>query len=250
MNMAIKLLYDKLERGFGLLLERMFWRRCIASGGQRHKDWHKEVLAIDKELSSFHRQFIDDLPEEHIRILEVGSGPITVLGSKHPFKEISIVATDLLAKHYAPMLARQGITPQVKTIWADTERLNENFSVSSFDYVTANNCIDHCADPVKAIHQMLSIVKVGHSVTLRHRENEGQLQKYIGLHKWNFGFNQSTPILFNRNYQYDLSEITKIWGSMTVFPEQGHVVFAVRREVESEPINALDSYAAARHSRK
>jgi SAM-dependent methyltransferase len=233
--MALKSRYDKLNRKFGLLLERLFWKRCIASGGKKHTDWYRTALQTDKPLSPFHRQFIDNLPGKHIRILEVGAGPMTVLGSNHPSKVISIVATDLLAAYYETLLAKKGITPPVKTVWADAESLSQTFPLRSFDYVTANNCIDHCENPIGAIHEMLSVVKAGHFVSLRHRENEGQREKYLGLHKWNFGFHQGTPILCNKNHRYDLSELAKIWGSMSVFPEKEHVVLAFKREVESEP---------------
>lgn len=237
-GMDLASLYARLNRRLGLLLERWFWRRCLASGGRGHETWYELALAPRKELSPFHRQFVDALPERQVRVLEVGSGPITVLGTRHPFKEITVVATDVLAPQYARMLARRGIVAPVTTVWADAERLAETFPASSFDYVTANNCIDHCENPVRAIEHMLTVVKPGHSVSLRHRENEGLHQRYLGLHQWNFALCGGLPVLFNRKLRFDLVEIAKPWGRLTTFAEPGHVVFAVRREVERPPLGA------------
>jgi SAM-dependent methyltransferase len=233
---GIRAVTVKLNRRLGLWLERTFWRRCLATAGRGHEAWYELALAPGKELSSFHRRFIDDLPEPRVRVLEVGSGPMTVLGARHPSKEITIVATDVLAEPYARMLARKGIVAPIPTIWADAEHLVDRFGVKSFDYVTANNCIDHCEDPVRAIQQMLAVVKPGHAISLRHRENEGEQQRYVGLHKWNFGLQDGAPVLFDRRHRFDLRELTRPWGTLTTFPEPGHVVFAVRRQAEREPV--------------
>jgi SAM-dependent methyltransferase len=233
---GIRSVAARLNRQLGLLLERTFWRRCLAAGGRGHETWYELALAPGRELSAFHRRFIDDLPEGRVRVLEVGSGPMTVLGARHPSKTIAIVATDVLAPHYARMLARASIQPPIPTVWADAERLVERFGVQSFDYVTANNCIDHCENPVRAIQQMLAVVKPGHSVSLRHREREGEQQHYLGLHRWNFGLQDGVPVLYDRRQRFDLWEVTSPWGTLTTFPEPGHVVFAVRRVVEREPV--------------
>ncbi len=228
-------LWARLNRRLGLLLERWFWRRCLGSGGRGHEQWYQLALAPAKDLSAFHRQFVDDLPGREVRVLEVGSGPITVLGTQHPFKEITVVPTDVLAPQYARMLARKGIVPPITTIWADAERLTDTFPASSFDYVTANNCIDHCEDPVRAIEQRLTVVKPGRAISLRHRENEGEQQRYLGLHKWNFALSHGHPVLFDRKSRFEIVEIAKRWGRLTTFAETGHVVFAIRREVERPP---------------
>lgn len=187
------------------------------------------AMEPDRPLSDFHRQFIDPLDVADVRILEVGSGPITMLGIRHPSKRLDIVATDVLAEAYSRMLEKKGLVPPIPTIWADAERLSEKFHRNSFDYVVANNCIDHCENPSLAITEMLAVVKPGCSISLRHRQDEGRKQGYLGLHKWNFGLEGDDPVIFNKRESVNIRTLVGGLGEVTVFGEPDHVVFAVRR---------------------
>lgn len=164
-----------------------------------------------------------------MRILEVGSGPLTTFGTSHPDKTLEIVATDLLAETYARLLAHLKIEPPIRTVQADAERLTEVFAENSFDYVSANNCIDHCERPDRAIEQMMKVVRPGGWVALRHGENEGRRTWYLGMHGWNFSVEQGEPTLWNRRERIVIRDLTAPWGELKVLTEPGHVVFAIRK---------------------
>jgi SAM-dependent methyltransferase len=115
-----------------------------------------------------------------------GSGPLTKLGKKHSSKQLMITATDLLAYEYDRLLAELEIKPLVRTIYADAERLMEQFGQNAYDIVHGQNCIDHMADPLHAIEQMLAVSKPKGFVVLYHPENEGQREQYRQLHQWDF----------------------------------------------------------------
>ena len=223
------------ERRLGLVLERVFWRRWLARRGGMDEAVFRAALDPYQPISEYHCQFIDDIPGPVVRILEVGSGPLTLLGKRHATKRLDIVPTDLLADDYARMLAARGVVPPIRTILADAQGLVNQFGEAAFDYVTANNCIDHCADPVRALTQMLGVVKPGGWVSLRHREHEGARHAHRGLHKWSFGLEAGKPILFNRSVRIDLTTITADWGIMRLIPEPLHVAFAVRRTTRHAP---------------
>ena len=52
---------------------------------------------------------------------------LTGLGKKHPSKQLLITATELLAHEYDRLLAEFEIEPLVRTVYADAERLVDQF---------------------------------------------------------------------------------------------------------------------------
>lgn len=222
-------LFGRARRSLGVLLETWYWRRWLARSATHSSDLYRRAMAGNATIDPLHRQFIDALPHSRLRILEVGSGPLTAIGSGHPEKTLEIVATDLLAETYDRLLSHLEIEPPIRTRKADAERLTDVFAENSFDYVTANNCIDHCTRPDLAIEQMVRVVKPGGWVTLRHAENEANRTHYLGMHDWNFSLEQGEPTLWNRRKRISIRALTAPWGELKVLSEPGHVVFAVRK---------------------
>lgn len=222
-------LFISLRRRLGVCLESFYWRRWIAAKGGKLPQLYRSQLDKSVPLSPFHRQFVDRLPQFKIKILDVGAGPLTGLGKTHPSKEIEIVATDVLAEEYARTLRKYGVEPPVPTIYADAENLTAKFAEDSFDYVTANNSIDHCRNPRKALVEMLRVVKTGCYVSVRHRENEAKRTNYLGLHEWNFKLSGQTPVLWRSREEIDIPKALAPFGQVTVIPEEQHVVFAIKK---------------------
>ncbi len=59
---------------------------------------------------------------DRIRILDVGAGPLTVLGKRLTGVQIDITAVDPLAGDYGTLLQRHGIAPPIRTQWCEGER--------------------------------------------------------------------------------------------------------------------------------
>ena len=55
-----------------------------------------------------------------------------------------------------------------------------------FDLIFCQNALDHTYDPVKAIDEMIKLMKDSGAIYLLHIENEGFKEGYRGLHSWNF----------------------------------------------------------------
>ncbi|MHC2990478.1 hypothetical protein OB13_02360 [Pontibacter sp. HJ8] len=175
-----------LGRSQALEEEIQFWRDWFVSGGlQWPQDFH-ERFDPNQPIQDHVATYIDRIEGNPVHILDVGSGPITKLGKKHPSKQLVITATDLLASEYDRLLSELGMEPLVRTVFADAEKLVEQFGQNAFAIVHGQNRIDHTAHPMQAIEQMLAVCKPRGYVILYHAENEGKREQYQQLHQWNF----------------------------------------------------------------
>jgi SAM-dependent methyltransferase len=149
---------------------------------------------------------IEQLQAPTIRILDVGSGPVTTVGKTYPGKTIEITPTDALADDYDQILAAAGRVPPVRTIKLDGEQIAERFPEGSFEIAHSSNALDHCYDPAVVIDGMVKAVISGGYVLLNHHVNEAESQHYVGLHQWNFDSRDGRFVLWNREGSQDLTE--------------------------------------------
>src|SRR3954452_5529407 len=163
-----------VDRSYALQEEIQFWRAWFTTRGLQWPDDYPERFNPDQPIQKHIAQYINRLDTERVHILDVGSGPVTKLGKKLPPKELIITATDLLADEYDRLLEELKIEPLVRTTYADAERLAEQFGQNAFDIVHGQNCIDHTADPPRAIQQMIAVCKPKGFVVLYHAEKEGE----------------------------------------------------------------------------
>jgi SAM-dependent methyltransferase len=185
-----------------------FWSRFINSGGS---EWPQ---AFERQTSPEARvkdgvlmAKIDLVKSDPVEILDVGAGPLTIIGTTYPGRTLEVTATDPLAEDYDRLLAEAGIEPPIRTLQCRGEDLLERFGANRFDIAFARNAIDHTIDPIVIIRNMLGVVKPGGFVVLRHYRNEGVTQDYDGLHLWNFDVEDGRLILWNRKVRHDLSAL-------------------------------------------
>jgi SAM-dependent methyltransferase len=163
--------------------ELNFWRAWLETSGLDYPQDYKFRLDPCAEIQPIIGEFIitgDEL------ILDVGAGPLTVLGKRWNGAKLKITACDALADKYNALLNKVRIDPIIRTDKCEMEKLSELYPHASFDIVFAQNCVDHSYDPLKAIIQMLKVCNYGGYVILRHEVNEGENEGYRGLHQWNF----------------------------------------------------------------
>lgn len=209
--------------------ELRFWNKWLKTKGLEWPDQFSERINPDLPLTAWHRRFIDHLPQQEVRILDVGAGPLTTLGKKHPEKRLEIHPVDVLAANYDELLERHGIQPPVRTMFAEAERLTRWFSEESFDFVNARNCLDHSADPVEAVRQMLLVTKRGCYALLEHIENEGEKQSYLGLHQWNFTLADGDLIVSGKKRVTNISSELSHLGDFQCSIEGEWVRASIRR---------------------
>jgi SAM-dependent methyltransferase len=212
--------------------EVLFWRNWFATQGSIWPEDYKERLDPDCPIQDHVGRYLDKLAANPVSILDVGAGPLTKLGKVHSSKEISIVATDVLASDYDEVLKDYGIEPIVRTVFGDAENLVSQFGEDKFDIVHGQNCIDHTADPFRAIEQMLHVTKAGGFVVLYHAENEGKRESYKHLHKWDFACEKGRFLIRGPGPggpTLDVSQALAERGSTECLPEDGAVLVAIRK---------------------
>lgn len=223
-------LFSGIQRKIGLVKEELFWRYWVKTGGVRSAVTLRPLLDPERPFTPMLRRCVDDLGKQKIRVLDVGSGPITHIGRSHPFLVVEVIATDFLADRYNRILSSHKISPPVKTIFADAERLTDLFAENSFDLVVANNSLDHCASPIQAIHEMIKVASPGGCIFLRHRQNEAVRSKYRGLHQWNFSEENGNPYLWSRTERLDLNNYLLPQVSVELIPEIDHIVMMMKKQ--------------------
>ena len=186
------------DRRRGLVMEAEFWDRWMA---QRGGPWSEDFAArFDpaRQVSGWHAEILR-LLGPHPRILDVGAGPVTAIGRVWDGNLLDVTAVDPLAATYDALLAKHNLFPPVQTRMCAGEDLARIFVAGTFDWVNAQNCIDHAKDPIQAIRSMVQTCAEGGIVSLYHEENEAVKESWRGLHQWNFGFQAGQLTLSGRN---------------------------------------------------
>ena len=184
-----------------------YWEGWIERGGSgpgRVTDSFEWRLDPRSEVEHPIREVIARIHGAVVSILDVGAGPLTSVGKHYPGKRLEIVAVDPLAGEYARLLERAGIAPPVRTRPGEAEELLDQFEPASFDIAHADNALDHCADPMRAIDAMFAVVRPGGYVVLRHGRNEAERNRYAGLHQWNFDLEGGGLILWGAGARHDV----------------------------------------------
>jgi SAM-dependent methyltransferase len=196
---------DKSQWKQALEGEVDFWRRVVAEKGWRWPEDYQRRLDPNLPLEPAVAEFLPPSPTE-LEILDVGAGPLTRLGKKHPGRVLRITAIDALAADYDRILAEQGITPLVRTLPGDAAALLDQFVPNRFDLVYCRNAMDHGYDPLGGIRNSLAVLKPGCFLTLFHFTNEGVYQQYEGLHQWNFDVQNGRFTIWNQATRIDAAE--------------------------------------------
>jgi SAM-dependent methyltransferase len=141
-----------------------------------------------------------------VDILDVGAGPLTILGKRHAGRQLRIVAVDPLAAEYDRILGKHGVTPPLRTIPGDAEQLSTQFGRDAFDLVYAENCIDHSYSPENAILEMVKVVRKDGFAVLKHSANEAEKEGYEGLHQWNLSQENGDFIISTRTSRLNFTQ--------------------------------------------
>jgi SAM-dependent methyltransferase len=196
--------------------ETAFWYRWLRDQGGEWPDDFTFRMDPNSELQSDVRDYLDFAPGAHLRILDVGSGPLTILGKCWGNRAVAITAVDPLADRYAMLFDQMGLVPPVMPVVGEAERLAEIFNDDSFDLVYARNCLDHGYDPLASIQQMLKVVKPGSVVFIEHAINEGERQQYKGLHQWNFSVDDGRFVIWQPGRSIDAHSILETEAQVEV----------------------------------
>ena len=174
--------------------EVLFWKEWL-----NDKQLNKEHMeAINKSFPFCH--LVDKLLNATIKVLDVGSGPVSIIGTQMPGNSIELTACDPLAEEYNSMLRAVGLDERANIQKVSGEDLSKVFKKNSFDIVFSANALDHSYAPLLCIQNMLEVCKPGGWVIIVAVENEGERENYHGLHQWNFSLSNLDQVsLCSRN---------------------------------------------------
>jgi SAM-dependent methyltransferase len=204
------------EKGVDHELE--FWSRWFATRGYLWKDDFERRFEADAVLDE--KLIVRLLPEidaDPVTILDVGAGPVTVLGKRYPGRSLRITPVDALAEDYDRLLSQFEVEPPVRTLACSGEELLRKFRPETFDVAYARNSLDHSYDPLAIIHNMISVVKTGGFVVTRHVRAEGEHQRYSGFHQWNFDIEGGHLVLWNKAAKHDVTEAVRAVADVEAF---------------------------------
>lgn len=179
--------------------EIAFWDRWLA----RNQEELESRLCGEMTRHAV-RECLTRVEDGEVSIIDVGSGPLTTLGTKFPGKQVKLVAVDPLATEYEALLERRGVEPPVRPIPCAGEELLDRFAPESFDIAFSENALDHAVDPLRVIRNMIGVVKAGGFVVLDHGENTGYHAAYGQLHHWNFDEREGRCVLWRGGVEWDL----------------------------------------------
>jgi len=193
-------------------LRRLAWRWRLPTEVGHWDTWLNSHGLSDP--SDFARRVAPDLPlQDHLkkllpqsagrtyRVLDIGAGPLTTVGRMYEGRKLDLVCIDPLAAVYDSLLNANGVTPPVRTVYGEAERVAQMYPENSFDLVHAANSLDHAHDPVAAIKAAVRVVRPTGYVYLEHILNEGARERYGGLHQWNFGVKNDTFTITSKSGQ-------------------------------------------------
>jgi len=117
-------------------------------------------------------------------VLEVGSGPFSLLTAGVASGRINLVAVDPLANVYRRIAKRRGWKPLVQPVIGTGEHLDRLFLTGSFDVVYASNAVDHAGNPRHCLEQMVRVLRHGGMLMVEGYVREGTVEGWAGLHQF------------------------------------------------------------------
>ena len=214
----------------GLKEEADFWRLWIEKEGL---DWPEDFIfrcSPTSELQDYVKaQLTDKKPGAKVRLLDVGAGALTGLGKLWSGREVEIDAVDVLADTFAADLSSCGIIPSVPTVFGEMEELSRLFNRDTFDFIYVCSSL-HCSySPLKALNEMIKVVKPGGSIMFSQVQNEGRRRGYSGIYQWDIVLEDGNLMLGNVACRVDLGAFFGDRVDISCRAEGGWVNFSMKR---------------------
>lgn len=163
----------------GIAIELGFWKWFVDQPRFR-EEWLDEARRTVDLQPEIYDWFRSRANADALRVLDVGSGVVSVLLGTFPKQNITTV--DPLGALY-PFV----FDYEKHAIPAPLARGGEEMDFSEeFDIAHISNAIDHSQDPLRLFHRMMAAVKPGGHVVVQGLVDEGTHENWGGMHQFNF----------------------------------------------------------------
>lgn len=237
--MLAPIFYVTANRKIGLKNELKFWEKWIRTRGWQWPEDFERRLDPHSVVTGYHCQVLERIRADTIHVLDVGAGPLTSIGKLYKNKKLIIQACDPLADEFNKILEKYSIEPTVVTEKCDGERLGEKYQSNYFDWVNAQNSVDHSSDPVRVIREMVQVTKSRGFVSLCHELNVAKHEAYRGLHQWNFYQVDGNFMISGKyGYQRNLTEEFKNELELTIWIDENNWIYVIGGKKEGDVCSA------------
>ncbi|MFN0094175.1 MAG: class I SAM-dependent methyltransferase [Dehalococcoidia bacterium] len=225
------------SRKAGLVLEWAWWTRAVVRARflRRRAPWYAPRLDTATPFPSHLTPLLDELPAGPIRVIDVGSGPFSVLGAGHATRTLTIVATDPLARPYNAVLWLLRLRPAVPTRAIAGEDLSRAFGPAAFDFAHARNSLDHAEDPVAIVLAMVAVTKPGGIIFLQHHPDEAEDRGGTGLHRWNLSEDGGRFVIWDEHRRVDVTDLLRGEAEVAVVRTPVWVEVTMRKRTNGAP---------------
>lgn len=199
-----------------------FWQHWVQSKGDQWPDDFNARANPETPLLAELQHFLDELGTDRAaptEILDIGSGPLSILGYKSPGREIRLTLVDPLASSYNQILDQGGIAGVPRPQTGYFESALGQFGENRFDVVWCRNALDHSIDPLLGLHNLISMCKIGGGLMLSFHPNEADGGDYEGLHQWNLDKRGDRIILAQKGQEVDLTPLLRAQKLLSITQE-------------------------------
>ena len=168
--------------------EIKFWDKWINNKGDQWPADYIRRTDPNSELVGWILELINEADIEvtnNLKILDIGSGPLSYVGYKSDKYIIDLTVVDPLANEYNSLLDKNNIKNVPRPQKGYFETAIHDFGENSFDIIWCLNSLDHSIDPLIGLYNLLTVCRIGGGVVLSFHRNEAEIGDYQGLHQWN-----------------------------------------------------------------
>ncbi len=116
------------------------------------------------------------------RVVDLGSGPLSVLAAAHEHGAVDVTAVDPLADDYARLIDERGWDYPVVPTAGSGETLADVVGRDAVSVVYCRNALDHAASPRRCLEQIRDALRPGGLFLVEGVAFEGTHQNHEGLH--------------------------------------------------------------------
>ncbi|MDA1054433.1 MAG: class I SAM-dependent methyltransferase [Planctomycetota bacterium] len=169
-------------------IEFDFWDHELSLEGQFPEDMcHR--LGLDGQSHLVYPTYLDALIKDHytpadrLQVLDVGSGPVSMLGFGHTKGDFQLTAADPLGRKYTEALSKYGYSLPYDLVQCFGEELTDCFGGNRFHIVWMHNALDHSQQPDIVVRQLVEVLRTGGYLLIQGWSREGTSQGWNGLHQ-------------------------------------------------------------------